>query len=461
MKSQGITYKYRAEGSSYWSLASVFLGLVFIEGGLFIAAALFLIANPAVRYPVAVGLAAVMMGIPLRVLLAPLFTRHTLTENEFVLHYGRHKLVVPRTVIKSVAPAQETLHGAQALSAQIDERRPSRVIAAFSERGQILLELTEPQTYALSALADNLPVDEILFNVDERDDLLRRLGGAEARLKRNPESIATRPAVVSPERPASVSFDPIPFAGANGYAIRTDGLTQAFGDFRAVDGLQLRVRKGEIFGFLGLNGAGKTTTMKMLVGLLEPTAGTAFVADHDVWREPLQAKAAFGYVPDKAILYDRLSGREFLEFLAQVRGLDRPSSAKRIEELLQLLDLKRHAHVACGNYSFGMKRKLSLAGALLHQPSVLVLDEPFNGLDPRSAHRLKQLFGELAGVTTIFLSTHDLPTAEAVCHRVGILHHGRLIAEGTPAELQKSAAGSDLAEIFLDLTREEVDEVVA
>ncbi|HEY4640152.1 MAG TPA: ABC transporter ATP-binding protein [Thermoanaerobaculia bacterium] len=456
MKSQGIKYKYTAEGSSYWSLASVFLGLVFIEGGLFIAAALFLIANPAVRYAVAAGLAVVMMGIPLRVLLAPLFTAHTLTENELVLHYGRHKLVVPKTLIKSVAPAQETLHGAQALSAQIDEKRPSRVIAAFSERGQILLELTEPQLYALSTLTDNLPVDEIVFNVNDRDDLLRRLGGAE-----NLESIAGRPAVASPERPQSVSSNPIPFAGAGGVAIRTENLTQAFGAFRAVDNLQLRVRKGEIYGFLGLNGAGKTTTMKMLVGLLEPTEGKVFVAEHDVWQEPLKAKAAFGYVPDKAILYDRLSGREFLEFLAQVRGLDRRSSAKRIEELLQLLELKRHAHVACGNYSFGMKRKLSLAGALLHQPSVLVLDEPFNGLDPRSAHRLKELFAELAGMTTIFLSTHDLPTAEAVCHRVGILHHGRLIAEGTPAELQQRAAGSDLGAIFLDLTREEVDEVVA
>jgi ABC-type multidrug transport system ATPase subunit len=458
MKDRGIAYGYRGNGSSYWPLASVFLGLVFIEGGLFVAAAL-TIGNPMVRYPVAAGLAALMMGIPLRVLLAPLFTKHRLTPSELVLHYGRHKLVIPRTLIQRAAPVQETLNGTQPLSAQIDDTRGC-VIACFSERGQIMLELSEPQTYPLSVMADNLSVNRIIFNVDERDDLLRRLGGAEARLERNPESIAARPAV-SPERPHFVSFDPIPFAGSSGIAIRTEGLTQAFGAFRAVDNLQLRVRKGEIYGFLGLNGAGKTTTMKMLVGLLDPTEGKVFVAEHDVWQEPLKAKAAFGYVPDKAILYDRLSGREFLEFLAQVRGLDRRSSAKRIEELLQLLELKRHAHVACGNYSFGMKRKLSLAGALLHQPSVLVLDEPFNGLDPRSAHRLKELFAELAGVTTIFLSTHDLPTAEAVCHRVGILHHGRLIAEGTPAELQRNAAGSDLGAIFLDLTREEVDEVVA
>ncbi|HYC91743.1 MAG TPA: ABC transporter ATP-binding protein [Thermoanaerobaculia bacterium] len=460
MKSQGIKYTYRAEGSSYWSLASVFLGLVFIEGGLFVGGALFLIESPVVRYSVAAGLAAVMMGIPLRVLLAPLFTKHTLTDDELVLHYGRHKMVVPRKLIRSASPAHEQLQGAQALSAQIDEKHHG-VIASFSERGQILLELTEPQTYRLSLAGEDVPVDRILFNVDDRDDLLRRLG-TQVPVERKPEPIAAHAASPKSERVyVTSSSEPVPFSNANGFSIRTEGLTQAFGDFRAVDGLNLRVRKGEIYGFLGLNGAGKTTTMKMLVGLLEPTAGRAFVADHDVWSEPLQAKAAFGYVPDKAILYDRLSGREFLEFLAQVRGLDRRASGQRIEELLQLLELKRHAHVACGNYSFGMKRKLSLAGALLHQPSVLLLDEPFNGLDPRSAHRLKQLFGELSGATTIFLSTHDLATAEAVCHRVGILHHGRLIAEGRPDELHQRAAGSDLEAIFLDLTREEVDEVVA
>jgi ABC-type multidrug transport system ATPase subunit len=251
-----------------------------------------------------------------------------------------------------------------------------------------------------------------------------------------------------------------PEAGDKSPAIQTKNLTRRFHTFNAVDNLNLSISRGEIYGFLGSNGAGKTTTMKMLVGLLEPSAGQVWIAGYDVWAEPLAAKAASGYVADRAILYERLTGREFLTFLGQMRGIPLFETRERIEHLLDLLELTEHADRPCGTYSFGMKRKLALAGALLHQPQVLILDEPLNGLDPRSARCLKDLFIELASAgTTILLSTHDLATAEAVCHRAGIIHHGRLLVEGNPIELKQMATAPDLEAVFLDLTAEKQEEV--
>ena len=185
--------------------------------------------------------------------------------------------------------------------------------------------------------------------------------------------------------------------------IRTENLTRKYKGFVAVDKLNLAVQTGEIYGFLGSNGAGKTTTMKMLVGLLQPDSGRAWIA----------------------------------------------------EQLLDILELQDRADTACVTYSFGMKRKLAIAGALIHKPQVLILDEPLNGLDPLSARRLKNLFAELAANgTTIFLSTHDLATAESICNRVGIIHKGRLLIEGSSSELRKIAGTPGLEDAFLSLTAE-------
>src|SRR6266487_2540639 len=239
-------------------------------------------------------------------------------------------------------------------------------------------------------------------------------------------------------------------------AIRTEHLTRRYKGFTAVDDLNLAVRTGEIYGFLGSNGAGKTTTMKMLVGLLKPDMGQVWIDGHNVWKESLEAKAAFGYVADHTMLYDRLTGREFLEFLAQIRGMREQESRGRIEQLLDILELRDRADTVCGTYSFGMKRKLAIADALIHEPQVLILDEPLNGLDPLSARRLKNLFAELAANgTTIFLSTHDLATAESICHRVGIVHKGRLLVEGSSSELRQTAGAPGLEDAFLSLTAEE------
>ena len=244
-------------------------------------------------------------------------------------------------------------------------------------------------------------------------------------------------------------------------AIRTEHLTRRYKGFTAVDNLNLAVHRGEIYGFLGSNGAGKTTTMKMLVGLLQPDCGRVWIAGCDVWKESLVAKAAFGYVADSTMLYDRLTGREFLDFLAQIRSIPEQAARGHIEQLLDILELRDRADTACGTYSFGMKRKLAIAGALIHEPQVLILDEPLNGLDPLSARRLKNLFAELAANgTTIFLSTHDLATAESICHRVGIIHKGRLLVEGSSSELRQIAGAPGLEEAFLSLTAEETGVLV-
>src|SRR5438067_544808 len=174
--------------------------------------------------------------------------------------------------------------------------------------------------------------------------------------------------------------------------IHSENLTRRYKGFTAVDDLNLAVHRGEIYGFLGSNGAGKTTTMKMLVGLLQPDSGHAWIDGHNVWKEPQAAKSAFGYIADHTMLYDRLTGREFLDFLAQIRGMPEQESRGHIEQLLDILELSDRADTACGTYSFGMKRKLAIAGALIHEPQVLILDEPLNGLDPLSSRRLKNLF---------------------------------------------------------------------
>jgi len=236
--------------------------------------------------------------------------------------------------------------------------------------------------------------------------------------------------------------------------IRTEHLARSFGSQWAVRDLNLMVRGGEIFGFLGPNGAGKTTTIKMIVGLLRPTAGRVEIDGHDVQNEMIQAKAACGYVPDEPNLYLKLSGRELLRFVADLYEVDRSLREHRIQELLRLFDLSEAADDLIDSYSHGMRQKAALAAALIHDPKVLVLDEPTVGLDPKSARLIKDILRQLAGRgAAIFLSTHILEIAEPMCDRIGIINHGELVAVGTMAELRALGAGtSSLEDIFLNLT---------
>jgi ABC-2 type transport system ATP-binding protein len=225
------------------------------------------------------------------------------------------------------------------------------------------------------------------------------------------------------------------------------------GKVRAVDGLTLTVRPGEIFGFLGPNGAGKTTTIKMVVGLLRPDAGRIIVEGFDVEKEPLRTKRLTTYVPDTPAVYERLTGIEYLNFIGDVYGVPKADRLARVEHWLEILELSSAVNSPIQSYSHGMKQKIVLMAALLPDPRVMVLDEPLVGLDPRSAHHLKEMMrAHCDRGGTLFFSTHVMEVAEKLCDRIGIIDKGRLIACGTMEELKRLNAEQSLEKIFLDLT---------
>jgi ABC-2 type transport system ATP-binding protein len=236
--------------------------------------------------------------------------------------------------------------------------------------------------------------------------------------------------------------------------VRAVGLTRRYGELTALDHLDLVVHPGELFGFLGPNGAGKTTTIRLLTGLLLPSEGEAFVAGHSLTSEPRAARAALGLVPDTPFLHDKLTAREFLAFSAALYGVPADVADRRGRALLTLLELEAAADGLIEGYSHGMRQKTALAGALVHDPKVLFLDEPTIGLDPRSARTIKDLLRGLCDRgKAVFLSTHVLEIAERLCDRVAILDQGRLAVVGTMAELRQRARNqASLEEIFLGMT---------
>ena len=237
--------------------------------------------------------------------------------------------------------------------------------------------------------------------------------------------------------------------------IAFEHLGKIYGDFVALRDLDLTIASGEVFGFLGPNGAGKTTTIRMLMGILVPTSGRITVAGLDCQKDRVAVKRRVGYLPDNPIFYDYLRGREILEFVGEMHGLPRPEARRRAAGLLADFALDDASEEYAINYSTGMKKKLGLACALIHDPSVLVLDEPTNGLDPRASHEVQErLRVSAAQGKTIFLSTHLLDMAQRLCGRVGIIDKGNLVASGELAELQrKLVPGGSLEEVFLKVTR--------
>lgn len=240
------------------------------------------------------------------------------------------------------------------------------------------------------------------------------------------------------------------------YAVVTRDLVRVFDQKMAVSHLNLSVRAGEFFGFLGPNGAGKSTTIKMMVGLLRPTAGNVWVGGVDVWSEPLKARALMGVLPEYLNLYERLSGREFITFAGQMYGVPSADVRRRTEELLHVLGLTGDAEKLIVDYSVGMRKKVALAAAILHRPQVLFLDEPFEGIDPVSSRVIRDILHELTQRgTTIFFSSHIMEVVERLCTRVGIINQGMLVAEGTIQELRERASGDNkdatLEDIFLNV----------
>lgn len=236
--------------------------------------------------------------------------------------------------------------------------------------------------------------------------------------------------------------------------IRAEGLIKTFGSVVAVDRLTLEIPPGEIFGYLGPNGAGKTTTVKLMTGLLRPTAGRAWIGGHDVQADPRRAKKVLGLVPDQPYVYPHLTGIEFLRFIGDLYEVDLATQKRKIPEYLEMFEIAGMGDELVETYSHGMRQKLVLAGVLLHQPKVLFLDEPMVGLDPKSARLVKDVFQTLARQgMTLFMCTHVLEIAERLCHRVGIVEKGRLTRVGTVDELRaQSGRGGSLEDVFLSLT---------
>lgn len=235
--------------------------------------------------------------------------------------------------------------------------------------------------------------------------------------------------------------------------IEVDRLSKRFGPTVAVNSISFCVNPGEIFGFLGPNGAGKTTTIKMLTGLVRPTSGRARLAGFDIVRRPLQAKRVFGYVPDEPQVYAKLTALEFLDFVGDVYGMSPATKSRRIGELLELFELNAEADGLLGSFSHGMKQKILLCSALLHEPKIYFLDEPTVGLDPKSARLLKNILREIAADGgAIFMSTHIMEIAQALCDRIAIIDRGHIVAMGTVDELRRSRGHDTLEDVFLGLT---------
>ena len=243
--------------------------------------------------------------------------------------------------------------------------------------------------------------------------------------------------------------------------IETKSLTKKYGNLTAVSELNLQVNPGELFVFLGSNGAGKTTTIKMLTGLLQPTSGTATIAGFDVVNSPLEVKKVIGYLPDELFLYTKLTGREYLQFIADIRGVQK--KREKVDRFIDLFELSQSADELIEGYSLGMKKKVAIGAALIHDPKVLFLDEPTGGLDPRSAKTMKDILMDIRQRgSTVFMTTHILEIAERMCDRIGIINSGKLIRVGTMDELRKEAqSGSSLEDIFLELTGKTQDQEIA
>jgi len=240
--------------------------------------------------------------------------------------------------------------------------------------------------------------------------------------------------------------------------IELKNLTKRYGNTLAVNRLSLSVSKGEIYGFIGPNGAGKTTTIRMMGGVLAPTEGSVIIEGINMADDPENVKRKIGFIPDRPFLYEKLTGMEFMRFSAELYGVEDRIFLEKAEALLKKFALHNWAHELIESYSHGMKQRLIISSALLHDPTVIIVDEPMVGLDPAAIKMVKDMFRGLAGNgTTIFMSTHTLAVAEDICDRIGIIHKGALIATGTTRDLKRDAGvqEADLEEVFLILTEEQ------
>ncbi|MDD3337051.1 MAG: ABC transporter ATP-binding protein [Eubacteriales bacterium] len=234
--------------------------------------------------------------------------------------------------------------------------------------------------------------------------------------------------------------------------ITFENVTKSYGNTKAVDHMNLEIPDGEVFGFIGPNGAGKTTTIRLMTGIIQPDEGVIKLNGIDIRKDPMEAKRTFGFVPDTFDMYERLTGMEYLRFMGDMYGVSLEKRKVFTEKYLELFELKNAADQQIRGYSRGMKQKIAIMGALIHEPSIWILDEPMVGLDPQSVYLLKEeMRRHSESGRTVFFSTHVLDVAERLCDEIGVIKHGSLIAKGTLAELRGGEKNSTLEELFMEL----------
>jgi ABC-2 type transport system ATP-binding protein len=236
--------------------------------------------------------------------------------------------------------------------------------------------------------------------------------------------------------------------------IKVDNLAKRFGTIRAVDGISFEVQRGEVLGFLGPNGAGKSTTMKMLTCFLRPDSGTATLGGHDIIKDPVSVRSRIGYVPENAPLYDEMSVEAFLKFMCDMRGLKGGAASAALDRVVQQCSIANVYHQVIATLSKGYKRRVGLSQAFLHDPEILVLDEPTDGLDPNQKHDVREMLASMGQDKCIIISTHILEEVDAICSRAIIIAHGKVLADGTPAELS-ARGGGKLDAYFREITTKE------
>jgi ABC-2 type transport system ATP-binding protein len=244
----------------------------------------------------------------------------------------------------------------------------------------------------------------------------------------------------------------------NNQVIEFSQIKKFYGEFQAVKNIDLSIKRGELFGFLGPNGAGKTTMIRILTGIIKPTSGRVLIGGHDLYEEPEKAKRLIGFVPDRPYLYEKLTPLEYFDFMGGLYNVGRQQAASRGEEMLKLFSLWDRRNELIESFSHGMKQKVAMSAAILHDPEIFVVDEPTVGLDPRSVRLAKDFFKSLIEKgTTVFLTTHTLSVAQDLCHRIAIIRNGEIVALGSMEELQQKAKlpGNDLESVFLKITEEE------
>lgn len=435
-------FTYHKKAAALRSFRNMLIAVVAFEG-IFWAILIPLLPRPWNWIVLGAFLVLIIVVVPMALRIYR--TRFVLNDESLRLGFGQFRLDVPRELIASVSLDQGSLpRGVDPGFGATPVYHPENdtLYLLPDKQRRIRIALAAPLSTRIAWGRPLVEFTQIVLVVDEPERFLAAFGSASA------------PVLAEVGATPTVPFKPVSAVGA-GTAVRLEGLVKRYGDFTAVQGLNLTVEPGEVVGFLGSNGAGKTTTIKMMTGLLRPTAGRVLIAGRDVWAEGPQARRLLGYVPDVPLLHEQLTAREFLWLMAGLYDMEKAEGRRRADELLQMLGLERFADHQIRGFSLGMKRKMAIAAALLHRPQVLLLDEVTNGLDPRAARDIKDYVAAAARAgTAVLLATHVLEVAQELAHRIAVIDRGVLRALGTLEELRVQAGrpGANLEEIFLALT---------